>query len=53
MAIEGPLKELGIHDVFHLLDLGSETGELTVTSRLRRNEGTIYFEEGAVVHAVI
>jgi hypothetical protein len=20
MAIEGPLKELGIHDVFHLLD---------------------------------
>jgi hypothetical protein len=53
MAIEGPLKELGIHDVFHLLDLGSETGELTVTSRLRRNEGTVYFEEGAVVHAVI
>jgi hypothetical protein len=53
MAIEGPLKELGIHDVFHLLDLGSETGELTVTSRLRRNEGTIYFEDGAVVHAVI
>jgi tetratricopeptide (TPR) repeat protein len=53
MPIEGPLKELGIHDVFHLLDLGSETGELTVVSRLRRNRGTIYFEDGAVVHAAI
>ncbi len=53
MPIEGPLKELGIHDVFQLLDLGRETGVLTVTSRIRQNRGTVYFEEGSVVHAVI
>jgi tetratricopeptide (TPR) repeat protein len=53
MPIEGPLKELGIHDVFHLLDLGRETGVLTVTSRIRQNQGTVHFSSGAVVHAVI
>ena len=53
MPIEGPLRELGIHDVFHLLDLGRETGRLTVTSRIRQNRGAIYFDGGAVVHAVI
>ena len=53
MAIEGPLKELGIHDVFQLLDLSRKTGVLTVTSRVRHNHGTVYFEQGAVVHAGI
>jgi tetratricopeptide (TPR) repeat protein len=53
MPIEGPLRELGIHDVFHLLDLGRETGVLTVTSRIRQNHGTVHFSGGAVVHAVI
>jgi hypothetical protein len=53
MPIEGPLRELGIHDVFHLLDLGRETGVLTVTSRIRQNRGELYFEGGAVIHAVI
>ena len=28
MAIEGPLRELGIHDVFQLLDLSRKTGTL-------------------------
>ena len=32
MAIEGPLRELGIHDVFQLLDLSRKTGMLRVTS---------------------
>lgn len=53
MAIEGPLKELGIHDVFQLLDLNRKTGVLTVTSPLRHNRGNIYFDRGAIVYANI
>lgn len=53
MAIEGPLKELGIHDVFQLLDLSRKTGTLTVTSTVRHNHGSVYFERGAVVYAEI
>ena len=53
MAIEGPLRELGIHDVFQLLDLSRKTGKLTVTSKLRDNNGCVYFERGAVVYAEI
>jgi hypothetical protein len=53
MPIEGPLKELGIHDVFQLLDLSRKTGALRVTSELRHNSGTVYFENGAIVFAQI
>ena len=53
MAIEGPLRELGIHDVFQLLDLSRKTGSLRVTSALRDNEGVVYFESGRVVSAAI
>jgi len=53
MAIEGPLKELGIHDVFQLLDLSRKTGALRVTSELRHNQGTIYFEDGTIIFAEI
>jgi Domain of unknown function (DUF4388)/Tetratricopeptide repeat len=53
MPIRGPLRELGIHDVFQLLDLSRKTGVLSVTSELRQNEGTIWFENGAVVAAAI
>ncbi len=53
MAIEGPLKELEIHDVFQLLDLSRKTGALRVTSDLRHNQGTVYFQSGAVIHAEI
>ncbi len=53
MAIEGPLKELNIHDVFQLLDLGRKTGALRVTSELRQNSGVVHFESGAVVAAHI
>jgi len=53
MPIEGPLKELGIHDVFQLLDLSRKTGALRVTSELRHNSGTIYFENGAIIFAQI
>jgi hypothetical protein len=53
MAIEGPLRELGIHDVFQLLDLSRKTGQLRVTSQLRDNEGTVYFTNGKVAFASI
>lgn len=53
MAIEGPLKELGLHDVFQLLDLSRKTGVLRVTSPLRRNQGTVYFDRGAIVGAEV
>lgn len=53
MAIEGPLKELGIHDVFQLLDLSRKTGMLRVTSELREDEGLVTFDNGRVVQATI
>jgi len=53
MAIEGPLRELGIHDVFQLLDLSRKTGTLRVTSALRDNEGTVLFDRGRVISATI
>ena len=53
MAIEGPLRELGIHDVFQLLDLSRKTGALRVTSELRDDEGDVLFDNGRVIHASI
>jgi tetratricopeptide (TPR) repeat protein len=53
MPIEGPLRELGIHDVFQLLDLSRKTGRLRVTSSLRDNEGTVFFVTGRIVGASI
>ncbi len=53
MAIEGPLRELSIHDVFQLLDLSRKTGVLHVASGLRQNAGTIHFDQGAIVYAEI
>jgi len=51
MAIQGPLRELGLHDVFQLLDLSRKTGVLRITSDLRNNEGTVFFDHGAIVFA--
>jgi hypothetical protein len=53
MAIEGPLRELGIHDVFQLLDLSRKTGMLRVVSELREDEGVVLFDGGRVVQASI
>jgi hypothetical protein len=53
MAIEGPLKELGIHDVFQLLDLSRKTGVLRVVSELRDNEGVVAFHAGRIAYASI
>ncbi|MEK7402034.1 MAG: DUF4388 domain-containing protein [Gemmatimonadota bacterium] len=51
MAIEGPLREFGIHDVFQLLDLSRKTGMLRVTSPVRDDEAQVFFDVGKVVHA--
>ncbi|HXG70449.1 MAG TPA: DUF4388 domain-containing protein [Gemmatimonadaceae bacterium] len=53
MAIEGPLRELGIHDVFQLLDLSRKTGTLRVRSPERGNEGSVYFDAGTIVAATM
>ncbi len=53
MALEGPLKEFHIQDVFQLLDLGRKTGVLRVTSELRQTAGTVSFERGGVVAATL
>lgn len=53
MAINGPLRELGIHDVFQLLDLSRKTGMLRVSSELRADEGVVLFDGGRVVQASI
>lgn len=51
MPIEGPLRELGLPDVFQLLDLSRKTGLLRVKSQLRDDEGIVYFDGGRVVQA--
>src|SRR3954454_6702697 len=48
MALEGPLKEFHIQDVFQLLDLGRKSGVLRVTSELRQTAGTVCFDRGGV-----
>jgi hypothetical protein len=51
MALEGPLKEFHIQDVFQLLDLGRKTGVLRVTSELRQTSASVTFDRGGVVAA--
>ena len=53
MAIEGPLQDIGIHDVFQLLDLARKSGVLRVHSAARGSEGHVYFQAGAVIHATM
>ncbi|HEX8431624.1 MAG TPA: DUF4388 domain-containing protein, partial [Longimicrobium sp.] len=51
MAIEGPLRELALSDVFQLLDLSRKTGTLTVTHESRHRPAVIRFDRGGVVGA--
>src|SRR5919205_605079 len=53
MALEGPLKEFHIQDVFQLLDLGRKTGVLRVTSELRQTAATVSFDRGGIVAATL
>jgi uncharacterized protein DUF4388/tetratricopeptide repeat protein len=51
VALEGPLKEFHIQDVFQLLDLGRKSGVLRITSELRQVSGMVSFDQGGVVAA--
>ncbi|MBI4541389.1 MAG: DUF4388 domain-containing protein [Gemmatimonadetes bacterium] len=51
MAIEGPLSELSVHDVFQLLDLSRKTGILTLTSNRAGESGVVHFDRGQVIGA--
>lgn len=51
MAIEGPLRELALCDLFQLLDLSQKTGVLTVTSELRSITARVHFDRGRIVAA--
>jgi tetratricopeptide (TPR) repeat protein len=52
MAIEGPLRELGIQDVLQLLELAAKTGVLTVRSERLNDEAIVHFTRGEIVFAV-
>lgn len=52
MAIEGPLRELGIQDVLQLLELAQKTGVLTVRSERLNDEAIVHFSRGEIVFAV-
>jgi hypothetical protein len=51
MAIEGPLRELALSDVFQLLDLSRKTGVLTIRNDGRERPAVVRFDRGAVVGA--
>ena len=51
MAIEGPLRELALSDVFQLLDLSRKTGTLTVSHESRHQPAVVRFDRGGVIGA--
>ncbi len=51
MAIEGPLRELALSDVFQLLDLSRKTGTLTVSNESRSLPAVVKFDRGGVIGA--
>jgi tetratricopeptide (TPR) repeat protein len=51
MAIEGPIRELGIHDVLQMLDLARKTGILTVRSQRMMDEAVVHVVDGELVFA--
>ncbi|HYC50808.1 MAG TPA: DUF4388 domain-containing protein [Gemmatimonadaceae bacterium] len=53
MPIEGPIQELGLPDVFQLIDLSRKTGMLHVTAAEIADEGVVFFDRGRVVQALL
>jgi tetratricopeptide (TPR) repeat protein len=53
MAIEGPLRELALTDVFQLLDLSRKTGVLTIRNEARQRPAIVRFDRGAVTSAAL
>ena len=53
MAIEGPLRELALSDVFQLLDLSRKTGTLSIRTESNKRPALVRFDRGGVVGAVL
>lgn len=51
MAIEGPLRELGLSELFQMLDFSGKTGTLTVRGESRPHPALVHFDRGGVVGA--
>jgi tetratricopeptide (TPR) repeat protein len=51
MAIEGPIKELSLMDLFQLLAMSRKSGILTLDCT--RNVGQVYFSSGNIVRALL
>lgn len=51
MAIEGPLRELGLQDVLQLLELARKTGVLALHTERRDDDAELHFDRGQIVHA--
>ncbi len=53
MAIEGSLREFAVEDIFQLMHLSRKTGELVIVREPSRVRGSVLFDAGAVVRAVV
>lgn len=53
MPIEGPIQELGLPDVFQLIDFSRKSGKLRVVSPSLNDDGVVWFDTGHVVHATL
>jgi tetratricopeptide (TPR) repeat protein len=51
MPIEGPLRELGIHDLLQMIDLARKTGILTVRSQRMKDDAVVHVLDGELVFA--
>ena len=51
MSLEGKLEDLGLSDIFQILNLSRRTGTLTI--RRKEGKGIIVFNHGQVVYASI
>lgn len=51
MGLKGTLADLGIVDLIQFPHAGRKTGEMTITGKA--GEAKLYYEKGALVHAVL
>ena len=49
MAIEGPIKELGLFELFQLISFAKKSGKLTIR-RAGEDTHTLYFRDGLIIH---
>jgi len=49
MAIEGPIKELGLFELFQLISFAKKSGKLTI-KRTGEDTHILYFRDGLLIH---